>query len=267
MIKLLAFDLDNTLLERNNEIPEDVCELLEKCTNAGIDVAIATGRMYNSARFYSERLGGGSTIVCYNGSRIYENDGSIILEKTLSVETMRELIAFGRREGLYLQFYEDDRILVEQFAYGTSIDPDVQFAEVIEAGDFEKYNLKPSPKAMFVVEPEKLIEYQDRLKERMGNRVHIAQSQAFLIEIMPPNVNKAKSLNLLCKERGIKKEETMAFGDSSNDIEMIEWSGIGVAVGNAKESVKAAADYVCIGERSAGVAEAIRKFIPEVGNE
>ena len=113
---------------------------------------------------------------------------------------------------------------------------------------------------MIVAEPEDVPMYQAQLKAELGDETYIAQSQPYLIEIMPQGINKAHSLELLCEKLGIRREEVMACGDNTNDAEMVIWAGLGVAVANAVDSLKAAADYVCSEERSYGVAEAIEKF-------
>lgn len=263
MIRLIALDLDNTLLEADTlEIAPEPLALLRLCAARGIAPTIATGRIFNSAVKYAAQIGPESKIVCYNGALVADPDGSPLYTNYLSVETMRAIVDFCKPRGLYCQFYEDHRILVEEVTdEGTRIDPDLVNTTALEVGDFGAYEFKPSPKAMIVEHDPTLIDgVQADLAEALGDDVYIARSQTFLIEIMPAGVNKALSLARLGDLLGIDASEVMACGDQTNDAEMVKWAGIGVAVGNAVDALKNVADYVCEGERGAGVAEAIRRF-------
>lgn len=267
MIRLIALDLDNTLLEKDNEIHPKALGLLRSLAASGTVVTLATGRIYLSAKKYAEEIGGisscrsgGCKIVCYNGSLVTEADGAPLFSAFLPVNTMKKVVSFCKQRGLYCQFYKDHKILVEKVTEGTTIDPDLANTAAIEAGDFENYDFSPSPKAMIVTPPEKTAAYQAELAGYLGGEAYLAQSQPYLIEIMPKGVNKAHSLSLLCEKLGIDRSDVMACGDNTNDAEMIKWAGVGVAVANSVDSLKAAASYVSVSERSLGVAEAIEKF-------
>ena len=260
MIKLIALDLDNTLLSKDNNIPSDVLSLLRECMRRRITIVIATGRMLNSALKYAKEIGNDCKILCYNGSLIISSDGHELFSAALTTDIMEKIVIFSKSHGLYCQFYKDHKILVEKVTEGTTIDPDLLNTEALEVGDFSNYEFEPSPKAMIVVKPEDLHRLQSELSEFLGKHVYLAQSQSYLIEIMPENINKANSLAFLCEKLGISPDEVMACGDNTNDAEMLKWAGLGVAISNSVESLKAVADYVCQNERSAGVAEAIKKF-------
>lgn len=261
MIKLIALDLDNTLLEKDNEIHPKTLDLLRACLRSGITVVIATGRLYLSAKKYAQQIGPQCKILCYNGSMVADADGAIIFSTALPVNTMRRIIDFCRANGLYCQFYQDHKILVEKITDGTTIDPDLANTQAIEAGNFDDYDLVPSPKAMIVAPPRSVPHVQAKLAEYLGNSVYIAQSQPYLIEIMPAGTNKASALKLLCDRLAIDPSEVMACGDNTNDAEMIRWAGVGVAVSNSVSDLKSDAFYVASHERSLGVAEAIEKFV------
>ena len=260
MIKLIALDLDNTLLEKDLTIAEKTLSLLRECAARGIAIVIATGRLYYSAEKYAKQIGPSTKVLCYNGCLVTDADGTPIFKAELTPDIMRRVAGFAKKHGLYSQFYLDHKILVEKVTEGTLIDPDLANTEALEAGDFDEYEFSPSPKAMIVAKPEDVPMYQQLLKAEVGEETYIAQSQPYLIEIMPKGINKAQSLELLCSKLGIEREEVMACGDNTNDAEMVVWAGMGVAVANAVDSLKAAAEYVCSQERSLGVAEAIERF-------
>ncbi len=260
MVKLIALDLDNTLLEKDNEIHPKTLTLLKECASKGITTVIATGRLLLSAKKYAEEIGPDCRILCYNGCLITDSSGKIIFSATLSPEILEKIVRFCKERNLYCQFYLDHKILVEKVTENTTIDPDLANTEAIETGDFDGYDFKPSPKAMIVAKPEDVPYLQSELRQFLREDVYIAQSQPYLIEIMPKNVNKANSLALLCEKSGISQDEVMACGDNTNDMEMIKWAGTGVAMANSVQVLKDAAQYVCSEERSLGVAEAIEKF-------
>ena len=262
MIKLIALDLDNTLLEKDNSIHPRTLALLQACIRSKVTVVIATGRLYLSARKYARQIGPECKVLCYNGSMVTEADGTVLFSRALPVHTMRQIISFCRQRGLYCQFYQDHKILVEKVTEGTTIDPDLANTQAIEAVNFDDYNLLPSPKAMIVAPPESVPHIQTCLAGYLKDSVYLAQSQPYLIEIMPAGINKANSLKLLCDRLSIDSSEVMACGDNTNDAEMIRWAGVGVAVSNSISALKSDAFYVASQERSLGVAEAIEKFIP-----
>lgn len=260
MIKLIALDLDNTLLEKDLNIAEKTLSLLQQCAAKGITIVIATGRLFYSAEKYAKQIGSGTKILCYNGCLVTEADGTPIFSASLTPEVMKKVACFAKERGLYSQFYKDHKILVEKVTDGTTIDPDLANTTAIEVGDFDTYEFTPSPKAMIVAPPEDVARYQAELREVIGDETYIAQSQPYLIEIMPKDINKAHSLELLCDRLGITKDEVMACGDNTNDAEMVIWAGTGVAMANAVDALKEVSEYVCEEERSYGVAEAIEKF-------
>lgn len=260
MIKLIALDLDNTLLEKDLNIAEKTLSLLQQCAAKGITIVIATGRLFYSAEKYAKQIGSGTKILCYNGCLVTEADGTPIFSASLTPEVMKKVAGFAKERGLYSQFYKDHKILVEKVTDGTTIDPDLANTTAIEVGNFDTYEFTPSPKAMIVAKPEDVPMYQAELKKVIGDETYIAQSQPYLIEIMPKDINKAHSLELLCDRLGITKDEVMACGDNTNDAEMVIWAGTGVAMANAVDALKEVSEYVCEEERSYGVAEAIEKF-------
>jgi len=117
-------------------------------------------------------------------------------------------------------------------------------------------------KIMAITDNEKvLLEMEAELRSRYSQRLYITRSKPFFLEIMSREASKANALQVVAEHYGIDRKEIMAIGDSYNDIDMIEWAGLGVAMGNAFKPVKEAADYVTVSNDEAGVAEAIRRFV------
>lgn len=261
MIKLIALDLDDTLLMPDCTIPESVIAVLHRAAGADVRFVIATGRIFPSARMYAQEISSDCPIICYNGSMIATADGNVIYSRMLDTNVMHEMAVFCREHGLYLQLYSEDRIVIERDCREFRIDPDSRITGFDEVGDLTKAVLKPSPKMMILDTPEHLEQLRPELETRFGEVLHFTTSKDFLLEMLPKGVTKSRTLSILCRKFGITQSEVMACGDNTNDMEMIRWAGVGVAVANAVPELKAAAEYTSRYERSYGVAEAVEKYI------
>ncbi|MCQ2452321.1 MAG: Cof-type HAD-IIB family hydrolase [Oscillospiraceae bacterium] len=262
MIKLIALDLDDTLLMPDCTIPDEVVDALKQAADRGVRVVIATGRIFPSARQYARRLETDCPIICYNGAMIRSPDGAVLAASQHEPEDIRAVAAFCRDHGgLYLQAYAQDDIVVERTVEQTLIDPDSRATAIREMGDLTCAELLPSPKMMILDTPERLAEIRPLLEEAFPDRFYLATSKEYLLEIMPKGVSKRNTLEAYATSCGIHQEEVMACGDNTNDREMIEWAGLGVCVANGVDSLKAVANYVATAERSYGVREAVVKYV------
>ena len=168
---------------------------------------------------------------------------------------------FCRERGLYLQMYDEDHIVVDKICESTLIDPDSKVTGIREIGDLTKAELRPSPKMMILDDPKRIPAIRRDLETLLGDQLYMAKSKEYLLEMMPKDVSKQKALIRFAQSLEIRREEVMACGDNTNDIEMLEWAGLGVAVANAVPELKNGADYVAEARRSFGVAEAVKKFV------
>ncbi len=263
MIKLIATDLDNTLLDTRGKIPESTAALLHQAAEKGVLTAVATGRCYPSALEAARTIGARTPVICYNGSLIKWGDTGQVLHKSyIYPEDIRRVSEFCHQNDLYLQCYDyDDVLIIEEMCDGARIDPDLQTVGCREVGDLRLFaDLHPTPKMLIVEQPEKV---PARLLELEGRfpQLSFCQSQPWLIEVMPKDAGKGKALAHLAGLMGVEQQEVMALGDNTNDLPMLRWAGLGVVVGNGVEAAKAEADYVCTAERSLGVEEALKKFV------
>ena len=264
MIKLIATDLDNTLLDHvTGEVPESTAELFHQAAQKGVLTAVATGRCFPSALAAAQKIGARTPVICYNGSLIKWGDtGDVIARSYIEVDTVREVAAFCRKEGLYLQCYDyDDVIICEKDCDGLRVDPDVKVVGFREIGDYLTFaDLHPTPKMLIVEQPEKVAARLLELAE-VFPALEFCQSQPWLIEVLPKNAGKGRAVETLAELMHIDRTEVMALGDNTNDLPMIRWAGVGVVVSNGVEAAKAEADYVCAGQRWQGVEEALNKFV------
>jgi len=265
MYKLLALDLDDTLLEKYLTVPPTTAIKLRALQAKGIGITLATGRMFPSAQIYARELALTLPLVTYNGAivRAAAADTPLIAH-LLPTEKMRQVIKCCKEHHWYLQFYNDDQIIVEKISNETRLDPDMKNVSVTEVGNFLKAELKPSPKMMTVQKPEDIASVKAILEEATGRSLYMTGSKSYLLEIMSPKVSKAVALAELATKLGIDRSEVIAVGDSSNDLEMVKWAGLGVAVANATDELKAAAGYITAAPRSQGIEELIDKLFPGV---
>lgn len=264
-IRIAAFDIDDTLLNKDNQIPELTLCALQKARQSGVIITLVSGRAYPSARKIAQVLSFNVPIICYNGAMIKEADNSTpIFISYVEQDTVRQMVDYCHKYGLYLQMYdEQDNIVVEKINKKTLADPDYYNTGCSEIGDFNKLRNIKTPKMMIFDTPDNIMRLQTKLQPLFEGRLYFTQSKNHLLEMMSPGVNKAISLAKFAEGLSYSAKEVMACGDNANDIEMVKWAGVGVAVANATPALKAAADYVCEYERSEGVAEAIEKFISQ----
>ncbi|MBQ3534740.1 MAG: HAD family phosphatase [Clostridia bacterium] len=263
MIRLIATDLDNTLLDSTGAIPESTAALLQRAAQQGVCTAVATGRCYPSALAAAKTIGAATPVICYNGSLIKRGDTGEVLASSHIVPSMiRQVSEYCHANDLYLQCYDQDDVLViEELCDDARLDPDLPLVGCREVGDLRLYaGLKPTPKMLIVEQPDRLAERMADL-QRSFPRLSFCQSQPWLIEVMPPDADKGRAVAKLAALLGIPRAQVMTLGDNTNDLSMIRWAGKGVAVGNAVETLKREADYVCTAHRSLGVEEALKTFV------
>lgn len=259
MIKLIATDLDNTLLDLQGHVPPSAAQLLRQIQRLGVLTAVATGRCYPSALAAAQVIGSDTPIICYNGSLIRRGD-EILSQHFIQPEDIRAVSQFCHEQSLYLQLYHEDVIVVETLCDETRLDPDLPVVSCREIGDFCSAKLHPTPKMLIVDHPERIAGRLTDLTKKFS-QLTFSQSQPWLIEIMPLDANKGLALAYLAGLLGLEADQVLALGDNTNDLPMLLWAGVGAAVANAVPQIKAQADYVCVGSRSEGVMEAVRRFI------
>lgn len=260
--KLVAVDLDDTLLSPDLKITERVKKATAAARASGVHFTISTGRMFCSAVPFARELDIDIPLITYQGALVKNSlSGEVLLYRPLPLACAREIIARVHRLGYHLNGYLDDRLLVERdtpegrrYAAFSGVE-----AEVV--GDFLEF-FDRDPIKVLAISEEPLL---DRLSSELGplykGKVHIAKSKPHFLEFSHPRATKGDALEFLARRFGIKREEIIAVGDSYNDLEMLEYAGLGVAVANAREEVKKKAGYVTEASYSDGVVEVLEKFV------
>lgn len=263
--KLIALDLDGTLKNTNNEITSQTKKALIKAQEMGIKVVLASGRPTPGLRHEAKELDlekYGGYILSFNGARVVDvKTKETIYEQTLTIDEAKKAYDRAKEYELACMTYEDDMIVTEdiddEYVNVESSINDIQKKKV----SF-KANLKdPIHKVLLTGKPDYVGSIIDEFKQPFGDSLSIYRSAPFFIEIMAQGIDKAASLDRLVKILGIKQEEVMAFGDGYNDLSMIEYAGMGIAMDNAVEGVKERANYITLSNNDDGIADALYKMI------
>ncbi|MDD3233422.1 MAG: Cof-type HAD-IIB family hydrolase [Candidatus Methanomethylophilus sp.] len=259
--RLLAMDLDGTLLEADNTVPAAVNRRLQRLSAQGVYIVLATGRMGTTARSYAAAISDQAMCISFNGALVIRG-GECLFRSEVPVPLIKRMAAFCKERGLYLQMYSGDKICVEERCPELDTDPDLKYARAVELGDLTQAELRPSPKLLISHDPAAVPALIVELRQ-LFPELNITQSMPYLIEIMMRGVDKSDALRELARQLGVSRREVVACGDNFNDLPMVAWAGCGVAVANAVPELKNVADYVAAGERSAGVAEAIDRLFAD----
>lgn len=261
-IKLIASDMDGTLLDSERNISQATADAVAEAMAAGKMFVIATGRMYISARPYAEKLGLDVPIVTYNGALVRgSKSGKIYYERPIKREIAQEVLDFCKEKGYYLQFYVGDECYIKEANAYSRMYESMQDIHLTPLGD-KFYQAVGAPyKILIMSEPEEQKQIMAEIIERFSEVLHITSSHPQFVELLDPEVNKWATICKLAAKYQIPQEQIMCLGDSGNDLEMVANAGWGVAVGNAVDGVKAAAKYITKTNDEDGVAYAIREIL------
>ncbi len=243
--RFVILDLDGTALDPQKQITRGVADAVGRVREAGLTVIVCTGRMVQSAMKYWRELGLETPIIGYNGAMVKDTtSGRVLLHRPLDLATTLEVTQFGQHEGLNFQAYENDEMFVERETEGV-----LEYARVYGVGyrrvaSFSEALREGTTKLLAVCEPGRMGRSAERLRDRFGARVMLTQTEGRHVEVCHPHVSKAAASEFVVTRLGGRREETVAVGDGLNDVEMLQWAGLGAAMGNACERVKRAADVV-----------------------
>ena len=276
-IKIVGLDLDGTLLTDKKELLPYTKKVIAEALQNGTVVLVATGRPWTGVPEELRELPGMDYALTANGARIIETrPGKVLEEHLLSKEAAKKAIAIGRKYDTLLEVYFDGQ----------------GYAQKDEIVQVKKYHKNPNMWDYFLRTRIAVDRLEDLLDEKEGNLdkvqmlfadmeereeawkeleregvFELVGSLQYNIEINAVGVNKGTGLVNLGKMLGIRREEIMACGDGDNDIAMLKEVGFGVAMANAEEKVKAAADYITESNNEEGAAKAIEKFVLKRGGE
>jgi Cof subfamily protein (haloacid dehalogenase superfamily) len=268
-IKLLVLDIDGTIAGHDNQVSETVKQAIAKVQAQGIQVAIATGRMYCSALRFHQDIKSTLPLVAYQGAWIQDPKNQKI-HRHLAVprEITQQLLDYFEqpqlRSLLSVHFYINDQLYVREITTETELYAERCGVTPIPVGDLRQVLSDEPTKVLALCDDANLIQ------ELLGNlrlqytpaELYMTTSVATFLEAANPFVNKGTSVRYLAEELlGLERDNVMTIGDNFNDVEMLEYAGIGVAMGSAPEAVQAIANWVAPHVEADGAAVAMEKFL------
>lgn len=261
-IKLVAIDLDGTLLKNDLTISPRAEEAIKAAAAKGVYVTICTGRMYASALPYIKQLNMELPIITYNGAFVKHSvTGQVLYEKLLPSHMAKDIYLRAKKYKLHSNIYANDRLYVDclnKWAdnYARKVGVEINIVE-----DMVEFLEDDPIKIVSIAEPAALKDLEQELSDVYGDKLYITSSLPTFLEILHPDATKGKGLEAVARYFGISRECVMGIGDSFNDVEMFNYAGFSVVMGNGEEEVKKIADYVTCSNDDDGVAEAIEKFV------
>ena len=269
MIKLIAIDMDGTLLNEKKHIDKAEKEAIHEAIEAGIKIVLCTGRpLYGILPFYEElglsELDSEGYVILNNGCSIHKTkDWKLIDQVNFTSDDIEYLYKFSESYDINFTLVNDTYYfnigrkptdeLIKDAGFVFSNITDISLEEA-------KSGKHKIMKIMFLGDPEIMADFQEKNEDIIKSKYSGVLSQSYVYEVFPKDNNKGTGLKKLAEKLGIKQEEVMAIGDGNNDIEMFEYANYSVAMKNATELAKKAAKYETDSNKNNGVAKAIRKY-------
>lgn len=264
--RVLALDIDGTLTNSEKKITERTRTAIRNAAQHGVKIVIASGRPVQGIWGYAEQLDLKELdgyILSFNGGRLIScRTGEIIHDVKLPLQYLPEIYELSKQYGVNLMSYEGDNLITEEPEDEfLAIEARINGLGIRKVDNLSEYIDFPINKCLMLGEGDYLAKVEKKVYAALSDRLDVYRSEPFFLEILPKGVDKAKALEGLLDKLGCDRTELMACGDGYNDLTMIRYAGMGVAMANARDEVKAEADYVTLSNDEDGVAAAIEKFI------
>lgn len=273
--KMICIDMDGTLLGKGREISEENKKIIKEAHDEGAEIVVTTGRIYNNAAYFSNILGVKSPVIAANGAIIREkHDSKIIYKNTIPIEVCIRLVKLLYKNKMHFHFYTTDSIycsnnliklgteifMTKQIGYD-SLKINYHVEKTLKGWEelFNRLGDNITKCIAFSPNKKKIKNFKEELNK--VDEVVYFGSGSFSIEINHKGVSKGNAVQELAKYYGFNKDEIMCIGDNENDLSMIQYAGLGIAMGNAIDAVKKAADYITDTNKRHGVGKAIKKFV------
>jgi Cof subfamily protein (haloacid dehalogenase superfamily) len=263
LYRLVALDMDGTLLNPNRIINDRVKKAIADARKKGVKIILSSGRGFKGIEKFVKELELDELVISINGAAVTDGSGEkLIFSQHLEPEVSKRILQLQKEDGIFAVLFIGNDMYVDELndksVYFSNFE-DVKLTPV--ANFLEFYKSQPIGKMLMIGEHEKLAVFKEKLLDELGRHINATFSLPHFLETYNINVNKGIMLHKVAEYYGIEMEEVIAMGDGENDISMIECAGLGVAMENAMEEVKLAADFITKSNAEDGVAYVIEKFI------
>jgi Cof subfamily protein (haloacid dehalogenase superfamily) len=265
MYKLIAIDMDGTLLNEEKQISPENYEAIQKAKESGVKVVLASGRPLVGFKRYLEELdlvSEDNYVVAFNGAIVQSSGGNKIISKTtLDLEDYKGLYELSKELKVNIHALTESTVISPKDSKYTRLESEMNLihCEIIAVEDVPQDTA--ILKVMFIDDPKVIDEIIEKIPETVSSKYTIVRSAPFFLEFLHKLVNKGAGVQSLAEKLNIKQEEVICIGDAGNDIHMIKYAGLGVAMGNAFPEIKRAANFITKTNDQDGVAHVINKFI------
>lgn len=266
--KLMAVDIDGTLLNSKGQLTEKTKETIRKAVAKGLIFTISTGRAIQGVLGLIDEIGLDLPFITYNGAMIIKGDSrEIVYERKLSPKDAKMVYQLGVDRGVTIILWNENKLFVSEIN-----DKSLHYSKManevpILIKNIDKVVINGATKVLWYEDAKLLHQYQLELREILDDNVNYHTSRPFFLEFVVKEATKALAIQRLEEIYGIKKEEIIAIGDGFNDLSMIEYAGLGVAMDNAPLEIKKIADFVTLSCDNNGVSYVIEKFVLEENYE
>lgn len=265
MIKVVVTDIDDTLLNSKEQLTEKTIETIQKCIENGVKVILASGRPDFGMYQFVEKLKLDSYdnyLLSYNGAKLTNlSTGEVVYDKMLDVDRLKFLVDKSIEKNCNILTYQENKVYTNKANPYAEWEANALKTSLVIVEDLKSRIIEKAPKVIMLEEPEKALKIKEELSKEIGDTYEVAMSKPFFIEVNDKGISKGKALEVLCEKLNITKDEMLAIGDGLNDLSMIEFAGIGVAMGNANDKLKEKADYITKSNDEDGFSYAIEKFV------
>ncbi|WAA09058.1 sugar-phosphatase [Fervidibacillus albus] len=267
MYKLIAIDIDGTLINDEHEVTKEVFDAIQAARNKGVKVVLCTGRPIGGVQPYIEKLQLNREedfVITYNGALVQNTyTKEIVSQCSLNYGDLKTLYELSVELDTPMHFFDTERMytpnkdISKYTIFETSMTKvPLHYRTIAEIPEDIVI-----PKIMYIDEPERLDRTIAAIPDSIRENYSLVKSMPFFYEILHKSVSKGNAVKQLAEKLGIKREEVMAIGDNGNDVSMIEYAGCGIAMGNAIPELKKVADFITSSNNEDGVAKAIEKFV------
>jgi len=260
-IQAIAFDLDDTLLRDDRTISPYTIAVLRQAHEAGVRIIPASGRVRDSMIGFVRQIGCADIYISGNGAQVWSPEHELLMDECLSAELAREIGQFAEEQHCYAQTYAGEHFYYNHDGYWAREYAAFASLTGFRVGSLAEYQKTSTPKVLIMDSPERIAELYRLAQERFGVRTAIACSKPTFLEINPIRATKGNALSWCAQRLGFSLENTMAFGDSLNDLSMLTAVGHGVAMENAWEAVKAHGFPLADRNENDGVARYIEEHV------
>ncbi|AAK78606.1 hypothetical protein BJV85_003383 [Clostridium acetobutylicum] len=265
MYKLIALDMDGTLLNDDKIISKRNKEAIKKAKNLGYKVVLSTGRPLKGVERYLKELdlvNDDDYAIAFNGGLVQNTKtGEVLGKELMKFEDLDRLYKLSQKFNVNIHMLSINECITPKKNPYTEVEVNINQIPLIEKNFNELPHDTVIVKIMMIDSKEKLDKVEKLLPKEIYDDYSVARSSDIFLEFSPKGVHKGVGLKILSEHLNLKKEELIAVGDAGNDIAMIEYAGLGVAMGNAFPYVKESADYVTDNNETHGVAKVIEKFM------